>query len=191
MARACRHLKILLGTMGIVAVVDVADLETEPYVNLLCHTTVEELKARARSGFWDGGHGGPPCSTFSPALSKPLPGGGGPRPYRSRQFLFGLPELEGRRLERVQHANRLLQTSMDVLGEISASGGSASQEHPRDPGAPHPSSWKMPHVAAWEEEHGMVLRDLDQCQYGAASKKPTTITWKVKGAEKVMHELEK
>ena len=49
----------------------------------------------------------------------------------------------------------------------------------------------MPHVAAWEEEHGMVRRDLDQCQYGAASKKPTTITWKVKGAEKVMHKLEK
>lgn len=84
------HIKLICGSKGIIAVVDVADLETEPYINLLCRTTVEELKSRARAGFWDGGHGGPPCSTFSPALSKPPPGGGGPKPYRSRMSCFFL-----------------------------------------------------------------------------------------------------
>ena len=49
-----------------------------------------------------------PCSSLSPALSKPLPGGGGLKPYRSRTFLVGLPEFEGKRLEDVQHANHLL-----------------------------------------------------------------------------------
>ena len=79
---------------------------------------------------------------------------------------------------------------MEVLGEIAEAGGSTSQEYPRDPGPSHPSSWLMPHVIAWEAEHAMKKRHLDQCQYGAPSQKPTTITWKTLRGDGEAPELE-
>ena len=39
------------------------------------------------SGWFDGGHGGPPCNTFTALLFKPP----GPLPARDRQHLWGFP----------------------------------------------------------------------------------------------------
>lgn len=48
----------------------------------------------------------------------------------------------------------------------------------------------MPHVIAWEAAAGMTRKNLDQCMYGAISKKPTTITWKTTATETDASHLE-
>ena len=51
------------------------------------------LRAAAKQRRVIGGHGGPPCATFSRSRHRRLPGGGGPRPLRHREDVW-MPKRE-------------------------------------------------------------------------------------------------
>eukprot|EP00972_Heterocapsa_arctica_P076371 11266773-Heterocapsa_arctica.AAC.1 len=144
---------------GVLMIVDLLDLEVSPQVDLLDTDTQMEIRAKAKVGWWHGGHGAPPCATWSPALFQPLPGGGGPRPYRTRAHLWGLPGLDGKRAQRCNDGSCLLVFVLEVLTLIACSGGprprSVSLEHPRDRGcSPFPSIWVTDEVLAFEAASG-------------------------------------
>ena len=142
--------------------------------------TVLNLVAMIESGWFDGGHGSPPCNTFSAALFKPP----GPFPVRSRKFLWGRPDIgSGRDSLRLEVGNWLLRVALACMSALAYAAASSSLEHPKDPGVdPFPSIWIMEEVKVAEEaEHAQrklpfIRRDLDQCMYTAPAKKSTTIT---------------
>ena len=125
---------------GILVIVDVADLETVPPVDVLDPVAQEAILARSKARFWDAGHGGPACATWSTALFNPGPGF--PEPYRSRDQLWGLPSLSGRRLQRVEDANGMLIFTLNVFAVLFRVGAGWTLEHPQDRGQhPYPSIW--------------------------------------------------
>ena len=80
---------------GILVIVDVADLEAVPPVDVLDPVAQDEILAKSKANYWDAAHGGPACATWSAALFNL--GSGFPEPYRSRDCRWGLPVLAGRR----------------------------------------------------------------------------------------------
>ena len=139
---------------------------------------VAKFRTLAESGYFDGGHGGPPCSTWSVVRFKP----GGPGPLRFRDSPWGRDELSPQDQRRVDDANRILVATMMILKAIVKSGGFASLEHPRDPGThPYPSIWNLSIMQNWEEECGMERTHFLQCMWGCMAPKATTITSNVPG----------
>ena len=103
---------------GVLVIVDMLDLEVTPPIDLLDNSTQEEIRAKARTGWWHGGHGvmeRPPCAIWSAALFQPLPGGGGPAPYRTRDHLLGLPALSGTWAQRCLDGSRILVFVLEIL----------------------------------------------------------------------------
>ena len=160
---------------GVLVIVDMLDLEVTPPIDLLDNSTQEEIRAKARTGWWHGGHGAPPCATWSAALFQPLPGGGGPRPYRTRDYLWGLPALSGTWAQRCLDGSRILVFVLEILTLIARSGSgsqprSVSLEHPKDRGhAPFPSIWITKEVQQFEAASGCQRVFLDQCMFDAPS----------------------
>ena len=115
---------------GILVIVDVADLETVPPVDVLDPVAQEEILARGKARFWDAGHGGPACATWSAALFNPGPGF--PEPYRSRDQLWGRSSLSGRRLQRVEDANGMLIFTLNVFAVLFRVGAGWTLERPQD-----------------------------------------------------------
>ena len=88
---------------GTLCIVDCVDLEAVPPVDALEEWTTHTIKRKARVRWWQGGHAGPPCSTWSRVL---WIRNGGPTPYRSRRHLWGLPGLPERKARRCQDGER-------------------------------------------------------------------------------------
>ena len=102
-----------------------------------------------------------------------------------------MPALEGKRLERCNHGTKILEACISILWEIWESGGSTSLEHPEDPGTePFPSIWVTRLITNFEAATGSKRRLLDQCSFGALSRKPTCISMTTDVAERVP-EMEK
>lgn len=166
---------------GVLVIVDLLDLEVDPPVDLLDSRTQDEIRAKARAGWWHAAHGAPPCSTWSPALFSPLPDGSGPRPYRDREHLWGLPGITGGRRQRCLDGSRLLLFTLEILTLVCRSGPlrrrGVSLEHPADRGRhPFPSIWATEEVASFEEACGCRRSLLDQCRFDAPSRKPTCLS---------------
>ena len=163
---------------GILPLIDAADLEREPPIDLLDEMTQREILARARSGYWQGVHTSPPCATWSRVLYLALAEGWGPRPYRSREALYGLPDLEPARARRCRDGTAMLLFALQVEAAVVRAGGSATREHPADPGEPpYPSSWILPETLDFNRAVGAVTFEFDQCEFGAPSRKSTGISW--------------
>ena len=177
-------------TAGVIIVVDLLDLEVAPQVDLLDPKTQEEIRAKARLGWWHGAFGAPPCATWSAALHAPLADGSGPRPCRSRQHPWGLPEIAGRRRQRCLEGSLLLVFTLEVLALVA--GGPESRrpvglEHPADMGrAPFASIWATPEVIDFEAGAGLRRVLLDQCRFGADVRKPTCISTNAAQAEEIL-----
>ena len=120
----------------------------------------------------------PPCSTWSVARSRP----GGPPPLRSRSSPWGLSGLSRKSQKHVDEHSDLLRFSWDSAEALGRAGGFNLIEHPADPGPPHPSSWDACYVQASEASCGNHRYYLDQCTFGAASQKPTTLSTNVPAA---------
>ena len=166
----------LAAAKGIVMIVDVADLETYPPVDVLDETTERELVARAKAKYWDGAHAGPPCATWAIVLWFEIPGFS-PSPYRSRDCPWGMPGLKGKRLARCEAGTVMLFVTLEVLEALGLCNSSVTLEFPRDPGEePYPSIWPTKPVLDFEMAIKAERAELDQCMTGADSKKPTTIT---------------
>jgi len=120
--------------------------------------------------------GGPPCNTFSAARYLPVPEGKkGPRPIRSEQSLWGLPNVSASERLQLDLSNALLRAELYFLHLASISGTAAAMEHPDIPkwieGAP--SSWKLEEFKYLDtldcSDHVVV----DQCMLGADARKAT------------------
>ena len=127
------------------------------------------------SGQIVGAGGGPPCETFSAARHQ----GNGPKPLRSSEFPWGMPNLRPCEWKQVMVGTRLLQFIFDMLLLLAQTGGCGFCEHPQYPVwllSKQPSSiWSQPAVRALRLLHCFGVTSFDQCEFGADATKPTTI----------------
>ena len=136
--------------------------------------TVATLMELAHLGLIDVVLGGPPCSTWSRARFRHIPGRGGPRPLRFRDQLLGRQDLSGWEAERVTEANVLLFNFLGLCEAVRAQSGSFLIEHPADPGEPpYPSIWILEATQGLAARAGTEVIVIDQCMYGGAAQKPT------------------
>ena len=123
---------------------------------------------------------GPPCETWSAARFFPtLPNrdAAPPRPLRSLEAPWGRDNLTGRERQQVDLANHLLRATVVFMTLAHAAGVSGLMEHPAPAHwvAAAPSSWRLPEVQRLGAmPHSRMVR-IDQCCFGALSKKPTTL----------------
>ena len=119
----------------------------------------------------------PPCSTFSRARHRPLPGGGGPRPLRSRENVwFPLPDLKPNEIRSVVLGSLLAISCLDLIARVGGRRCWAMLEHPADPGrAPFPSVFCSDLLKRVQHHiRGSVVL-LHQCRFDAMSVKPTML----------------
>jgi len=131
-----------------VMVVENIDLGYANQCDLPLDTNVETLKSKAAVGWYDGGPGGPPCSTWTRLRYR----AGGPPPLRSREYPWGLPHLTAGQRRSCDTASLILYAVMEVLTLIAGLGGTVTMEHPEDPSHdPCPSIWATSMVINFEK----------------------------------------
>lgn len=130
----------------------------------------------------------PPCASWSRA---PWANPWGPRPLRTAVHPWGMPWLEGARLQKVADSNSMVRFCILIL--VAAKGHhpytAVLVEHPEDLGAtrakpdPHvrPASiWQLPAIRDLVGE-GYFTLVLYQCVLGAPSRKPTRLLTSLRG----------
>ena len=149
--------------------------------DLLRHEWYTKIMQIIRSGRVVGGFGSPPCSTISAARHVPMKGRrptgklAGPRPVRSRKNPWEpLAYCSSREQLAVAVGSALFLVTLGLLGEIALDGGWIGLEHPADRGhEPYPSFFATPEVKDFMAMFKLFYTHLDQCMYGAISRKPT------------------
>ena len=119
--------------------------------------------------------GGPPCSTWSRLRHRPLPGGGGPRPLRSRADPFiCLPGRNKREIAAFNTGTLIMTRCLYIFGLALMVGAHVWMEHPEDPKGIYPSVWAT-QIVGRLRELGMKFACFDQCRFGGTARKPTTV----------------
>ena len=165
---------------GLVVAVIWFDPCVDPERDLCVPAAFERLDRDCCSGLIVAVMASPPCSTVSRARHRRLPGGGGPRPLRSRADPFvPLPHLYPRELRAVALGTHLACACYHLLAAVCLRGGWGAKEHPADPGRePYPSffhSDEIRHLSGLVDGMTYVLH---QCRFGSPAVKPTGI-WTV------------
>ena len=139
------------------------------------------------SGRVIGGFGSPPCSTISAARYRPLEGGGGPRPLRSRaEPWYPLAYCTKREIFNVQVGTLLYLLCLGLLGEMRMFGAWIGLEHPADRGRdPYASFFNTREVRDFKQKFRLGYWVIHQCMYGAMSKKPTGLLLPAGGSSMV------
>ena len=109
-------------------------------------------------------HLGTPCGTFSIARTRP----GGPPPLRSEVCSLRFPELEGQLWWQLWSGNEFLARPLLLMEAVVKAGGDTSLENPLSS-----LMWKVPWVQQLARDLHLFEVDMDQCEYGAPSMKPT------------------
>ena len=118
----------------------------------------------------------PPCSTYSRArhLYKKFPG---PRPIRSRQCPEGFPWLDDKKRNQAVQGTALATKAWDLCELAGELGAYFLSEFPEDLGLTDtgvPASlWQMPQFMDQLAKKDMQTFALFQCEFGAATPKPT------------------
>eukprot|EP00438_Fugacium_kawagutii_P034920 Skav206381 [mRNA] locus=scaffold834:438367:443528:- [translate_table: standard] len=144
--------------------------------NLLEGAGHRGLSAFIAAGAIAGSLGGPPCETWSQARHNIVENRRGPIPLRSSERPWGLEGLSGRNLRQLAVGNRLMLTNLENEVSVVLAGGGSVMEHPGVPtDATRASIWTT-------SVHEMIMSapaahqaHIDQCDYGAMSRKPTTL----------------
>ena len=158
------------------------DLAHDPLWDFTQPSSFHKIYQLCIEGLVDATVGGPPCSTVARSRHVPLPGGGGPRPLRFRDQLWGRKDLRPFEMERVQEANTLWLNYMAVCEAISSRQGAHLWEHPADPGVPpYPSVWATMEMQMMEERVGAQRALLHQCPFGGLVPKLTCLSGTVDG----------
>ena len=158
---------------GKLCLVTLVDLGFGDSQDMTKKENVDRYLAQAKSGYYDGGHGGPPCALWSRVRFLP----GGPPPVRSREHLWGLPNLCAKMRKKVELSNAMLVACVLIIEAIICAGGSGTIEHPADPGKPpFPSIFCLPMLIEMERRVGATRWTFTQCMWGCPAKKLTTIT---------------
>ena len=109
-------------------------------------------------------HLGTPCGTFSIVRTRQP----GPAPLRSAGQPLGLDGLNPGDREDLWLGNHLLFLSIELMEAVLQTGGDVSLENPADS-----IMWLVPPVLNLIAKFALQFAYLDQCEFGASSKKPT------------------
>ena len=153
----------------------VGDLDELASGDLLKESVGHGLLQLIHSGRVLGGFGSPPCSTISTARHVPLSQRGGPRPLRGRTNPWQpLTYCSEKERKAVAIGSVLFLLCLGLLGEIRFRGGWVGLEHPADRGRePFPSFFATAEVAWFKQFCQLKYWVVDQCRFGASSRKPT------------------
>ena len=120
---------------------------------------------------------GSPCETFSEArFTSPPPGDMSrwPRPLRSSEHFFGLPDISNRELRQAHVGTNFYLQGMQALSSHIAHGGLYISEHPGMPTDPErPTIWRAPMTELLRQHPDVHLSHVSQWQWGAGAVKPT------------------
>lgn len=120
---------------------------------------------------------GSPCETFSEARYTPAPPGDTskwPRPLRSSDHFFGLPDITNRELRQTQTGTNFFLQGLQALGCHLTHGGLFLSEHPGMPADPErPSTWRAPLTQLLRKHPDVFLNHIQQWRWGADAVKPT------------------
>ena len=123
-----------------------------------------------------GALGSPPCSTWSRARHVLLPGGGGPRPLRSRdECLVCLPDRSASEARSCEVGTMLLLAVVYLLGMVVHKGGWFALERPADRRPPYPSIFASAPVLELLGYCEGIVVGFGQCLFGAVAKKSTDL----------------
>ena len=121
-----------------------------------------------------GMHGGPPCNMWSKALYHTL-SWCGPKPCRSRQHLFGLPNLSAAMKARCDRGTCYFRNTV-LLALKMPHHRPRTLEHPADPGCePYPSAWIASEIRDFLDGCSGETVTFDMCRFGWDTPKPTTL----------------
>ena len=109
-------------------------------------------------------HLGTPCGTFSIVRTRQP----GPAPLRSVGQPLGLDGLNPGDRDDLWLGNHLLFLSIELMEAVLQTGGDVSLENPADS-----FMWLVPPVLNLIAKFALQFTYLDQCEFGASSKKPT------------------
>ena len=118
---------------------------------------------------------GPPCETWSCARHQPVEDGRhAPRPLRSSQYLWGIPELTLREQLQVEIGNLLYQRTLVLVAWAIVLFVSVLVEHPAEPSDPgYASTWRLPQTRWLLRAPGVLRLRLKQWEWGQTAIKPT------------------
>ena len=118
---------------------------------------------------------GPPCETWSCARHQPVEDGRhAPRPLRSSQYLWGIPELTMREQLQVEIGNLLYQRTLVLVAWAIVLFVSVLVEHPAEPSDPgYASTWRLPQTRWLLRAPGVLRLRLKQWEWGQMAIKPT------------------
>lgn len=125
---------------------------------------------------------GPPCETWSAVRSKLLPspdGRTGPRPLRSRNQPWGLPQRGWAEMEQVRIGSTLLLRAVWLMVHVSLTGGRAVLEHPAtSPDDTAPSIWLTSLITLIvQKEQICRLCTIEQWLWDSPGIKPTGLMY--------------
>ena len=112
-------------------------------------------------------HFGTPCNTFSAARKE---GDGGPPPLRDEEFPDGLPDLGDEHQAQVFLGNLFRDRTCEACSALALMGFHFSIENPLGS-----LIWSTPKMISLKKWTRALFVDLDQCFFGAPSKKPTRL----------------
>ena len=116
----------------------------------------------------------PPCESWSEArfITPQLPSD--PRPVRSAQDPFSMPQLTIAELEQVIVANYLLYVAIMLMFRAAMKWVPSILEHPREPSdSKRPTIWKLPWIQMLKDAGLLSQRLIWQAHYGSTAPKPT------------------
>ena len=100
----------------------------------------------------------PPCGDFSTIKLRPGPG---PKPIRTREHPFGIPDASASQLVRLQKSLCLLERSVSILLAVFQAGGHTSLEQP-----PNALSWRQSMVQPYLLEVSASCCCIAACAFG-------------------------
>ena len=151
------------------------DIERSPQHDLTDDALWEKIYSTLQEGEWFL-IVSPPCNTFSRARfqHRHHPG---PKPLRTRVWPRGFPWLSAANRAKVEEANKFVDHCIAACHIVSETGGYFILEHPEDLGAvggEQPGSiWQWPETLELIPRCNAVSFAVHQCQFGAATPKPT------------------
>lgn len=173
------HLQRLAAGLGVRFVVLSMDTAVSPWYGDLWHssTSWRRLTQCYELGLVALTMVGSPCETFSEARFTPPPPEEGvkwPRPLRSTEWFFGLPDLTTRELRQVHAGTNFFLQGLVALSSHITKGGLFLSEHPGMPKDPdRPSTWRAPLTLLLRKHVDVGLSHINQWQWGADAVKPT------------------
>ena len=184
------HLSQLAHTLGFKLEMHEFDLMRDPKHDVLHEETWTNLKVMIRELKPFCVIATPPCSTYSRARQfyKVSPG---PRPIRSRQFPNGFPWLSQANKQKADEGTTLAERAWDLYFLAHEIGATFLGEFPEDLGLTStgvPASfWQMQQFQEVLSFRDCKTFSVFQCEFGAATPKPTRFVTDLEGFEGPLH----